>query len=251
MAIQDWRNWDERDWWVRELALALRRAKFTRICSYGCEPDNLKNAHLEEYVSILNAATSEKSIHEFLAKYPQMLVAELGQACRWVKSHPQFGSEYVPDFLTCRIDSRGARWTLVELQSPDDKLFTKKGRATEQLDEGIRQISQWRRWLEDRGEYARTPRPKGLGFNGIDARAEGLVVIGRESHRVSPAVREELRAFEWTHHIAIRSYDWLAREVATRIEFRSELQPENDCCVECHPLLYLTYPRRKCDHILT
>jgi hypothetical protein len=162
-----------------------------------------------------------------------------------VKAHPQLGA-FVPDFLAARTDSTGVRWTMIELQSPTATLFTRSGRPTKQLDEGLRQIRDWREWLMHNGEYARKPKAsRGLGFNGLDHRADGLVIIGRGESR-STLDRQRLVPLAYESRIDIHSYDWLVREAQRRIEGRERREASGESgCVDCDPIAFLTHPRRR------
>src|SRR3954452_24314875 len=81
------------------------------------------------------------------------------------------------------MSSSGYEWQVVELQSPRARLFVpSSGRQSEQLDEGLRQIAEWRRWLADNRDYARRPRARnGLGLVDASDRDPGLLIIGREA----------------------------------------------------------------------
>ncbi|MGH3539993.1 MAG: Shedu anti-phage system protein SduA domain-containing protein, partial [Pseudonocardiaceae bacterium] len=129
----------------------LSRGGFIRICDYQhrVSADDLTALDLE-----IKSSKDERPLHAFLASRPHLLGnAESAHGCRWFKSNPRLGKNYVPDFMIARMNSGGLRWTLVELQSPQPNLFidtTKPGRAKpgEQLREGLDQISRWRGWID-------------------------------------------------------------------------------------------------------
>lgn len=128
---------------------------------------------------------------------------------------PGFGIR--PDFVLGTTYSQGQSWTVAELQSPRSAFFTKKRRPTEHLDEGLRQILEWRRWLAANRDYARRSRvEQGLGLTGIDDKAHGLLLIGRE-RTMSVADAEQLRQLAHDHRVDIHTYDWLVREARNRL----------------------------------
>lgn len=140
-----------------------------------------------------------------------------GGAGRWVIPQKRLGSEFIPDFVLCERNSLGDFWTLVELQSPRSKFFTKKRRPSEHLDEGVRQVLEWRRWLEANRDYARRPRvDNGLGLAEIEASPPGLVLIGRQSN-VTGQDKAQLRQLGANHNITFHTYDWLVRRARERI----------------------------------
>ena len=160
-----------------------------------------------------------------------MLAAEEGSQCRWVIPQMSLSGKFFPDFLVGRLDSTGLNWTLVELQSPRARLFTKKDRPADQLREGIEQVQRWRRWLKNNRDMAvRSRAQDGLGLVSIGGDTYGLVIIGRASDR-DECNREHLSQLEWGNHIRIRSYDWLARQAHGRIESRNEFGDGK--CEEC------------------
>lgn len=95
-----------------------------------------------------------------------MLIQHLGGGHgRWVLPQKRLGAEHVPDFMIGEKDSLGYRWQAVELEHPKDRMFTKAGNPTAKLTHAIRQIQDWRTWLQQNQNYAARPeRAKGSGY---------------------------------------------------------------------------------------
>lgn len=94
---------------------------------------------------------------------------------------------------------------------------SKPNRQSEQLDEGIKQILEWRRWLAANRDYARRARAEeGLGLTGIDDKCGGLLLIGRSSD-LNPDDRERRRQLGHQLRIKIHTYDWVVREAKRRL----------------------------------
>ncbi|MEU3167272.1 Shedu anti-phage system protein SduA domain-containing protein [Streptosporangium sp. NPDC006930] len=186
--------------------------------------EDIDTAETENYLSTIDAASNERPIQAFLNNYPRMLVQHLqGAHGRWAIPQSRLGSEFIPDFLIGEAHSYARQWILVELQSPQTKLFTKKRRPSEQLDEGISQVLEWRRWLARNRDYAnRHTAENGLGLLGINDRSKGLILIGRAADR-SLQDRDQLEQLCWDMHLDIRSYDWLYRVALHRITIRAEM----------------------------
>lgn len=180
--------------------------------------DEIGLVEIEKYAKVLEQSKDERTLQQHLADNPLLLVQHLsGGAGRWVIPQKRLGSEFVPDFVLCERNSLGDFWTLVELQSPKSRFFTKKRRPSEHLDEGIRQVLEWRRWLAANRDYARRPRVEdGLGLRGIDAESPGLVLIGRQSGLVEQD-KIQLRQLGRDHNISFHTYDWLIRRAKSRI----------------------------------
>jgi Domain of unknown function (DUF4263) len=181
--------------------------------------DGISDTDVATYRRVLDGARDERPLQRLLASDPILLIQHLrGGHGRWVLSQKRLGSEYVPDFVIGERSSSGFEWYFVELQSPLARLFVpSSGRLSEQFDEGVRQIQEWRRWLEDNRDYARRPRSRnGLGLVDVSPRDPGLLIIGRETD-LDEADRQRRRQLDQDLNIRIHTYDWLAREAETRI----------------------------------
>lgn len=181
--------------------------------------DDIQPTDLKDFRHVLEAATDEKPLQRHLASNPLLLVQHLGGGHgRWVLSHKRLGSEYVPDFVIGERSSGGFEWQFVELQSPRARLFVKSsGRQSPHLDEGIRQIQEWRRWLDDNRDYARRPRSRnGLGLADVSGKDQGLLIIGREAD-LDDNDRQRRRQLGQDLRISIHTYDWLLRKAEMRI----------------------------------
>lgn len=176
---------------------------------------------VDSFERVLAAAQDERDLQRYLAAQPGILAHVLdGGHGRWVIPQKRLGDRFVPDFvLGHRWSGPTWEWILVELQTPvlrtgrnpDGRLFTKQGRFVEQLDEGLRQINEWRRWLETNLDYARRARSEhGLGMTEIGANPPGLLLIGREDD-LTPEHAARRKQLADQHDIRIHSYDWLAR----------------------------------------
>jgi len=181
--------------------------------------DDITDADVDGYLAVLEAAENERPLQRHLAANPHLLVQHLrGGGGRWVLSQKRLGSEYVTDFVVGERDSGGFSWTFVELQSPRAAQYVpSSGRMSEQFDEGIRQILDWRRWLRDNLDYAQRPRVRnGLGLENVSPQGRGLLLIGRADD-LNDDDRERRRQLTEEHNIDIHTYDWVVREAAARI----------------------------------
>ena len=131
---------------------------------------------VDEFERALGDAPDERPLQTFLSSFPVLLgpLAPAGGAY-WCLDRPRLGSEFVPDFLLASITSVGFRWTMVELESPNEKALTKSGLPAKKLAEALKQIRDWRTWLTDNVAYARAE----LGLKDIEANCSACVIIGR------------------------------------------------------------------------
>ena len=152
---------------------------------------------------------TERDIQRVIDNYPRLLTHRLTCEMGWVIPQKRLGSEYVTDFLVSEELSPGFYWLAVELKSPRVQMFTKAGDPSRYLVHAIRQIQDWRAWLEHNQAYAARPREEdGLGLVDISPRLPGLILIGRrcDTRRETNNLRRQLMA---DHRIEIRSYDSL------------------------------------------
>jgi len=163
----------------------------------------------------LNAAISEAPLQRFLEQNPLVLVRYLaGGHTRWVIPGLRLGSRFAPDFVIGEQHASRSRWTLVELESPSVRLFTRSGDATRALLHATSRIRGWRGWLHDHERYAR----EHLNLAHVGGDAQGVILIGRRA-RLAPEDVQRQRQLETEHKVAIHTYDWLvdgAPETQTR-----------------------------------
>lgn len=181
--------------------------------------DDITRDDVERYKQVLSTAQTERPLQKHLALSPRLLVQHMGGGHgRWVIPQKRLGSEFVLDFMVVERSSSGYEWQLVELQSPTARLFVRSsGRQSEQLDEGLRQIAEWRRWLAANRGYAQRQRSEnGLGLTDVTAEDPGLLIIGREAD-LTHEDRARRRQLDTTLNIRIHTYDWLVRPAESRL----------------------------------
>lgn len=189
--------------------------------------DDVSEADVSLYEAVVADATDEAPIQRHLTRNPVLLAQFLdGGHGRWVIPHKDLGGRFEADFVVGhRWSGPTWEWVLVELQTPslagprnrDGRLFLKNGRMCEQLDEGLRQIDDWRRWIAANRDTARRPRTEmGLGLTAIDSDPPGLLLIGRDAD-ITPDHAQRRQQLARHYGVRIHSYDWLVREARRRI----------------------------------
>lgn len=139
-----------------------------------------------------------------------LLAVQLGGGHgRWVIPKKRLGSEHVTDFIIGEKSSIGFEWYAVELEGPKAKMFTKAGNPTQVLTHAMRQIHDWRAWLQTNQNYAARPRKAGgLGLSDITTDLPGLILIGRRAD-IDESTNRRRRQMMQDSRIKIHSYDWL------------------------------------------
>lgn len=147
---------------------------------------------------------SEERFQKLVTEYPALLAPlVLGHSGLFVIPKAKLGNQHVTDFLVMGLSSMGARWVLVELESPAHPLRIKDESHSAPVRHAIKQVQDWREWLTINIAYAQTQ----LHLHGLTNRAPGLVVIGRAE---PVAERDAARAqTDEGQRIEVRSWDWL------------------------------------------
>jgi hypothetical protein len=143
------------------------------------------------------AAERERILQRYLQEHPLLLIQHMGGGHgRWVIPQKRLGAEFVPDFVIGERHTGGFEWLLVELESPTASMFRKDGEPSAELWHALRQITDWRAWLERNRDYATRPRADaGLGLTDISPNSRGLVLIGR-AHDLNDADRPRRQRLE-------------------------------------------------------
>jgi hypothetical protein len=186
----------------RPRAARLHGDPLGEFCVLHAPPPLGLRARLRAY---LNAAVSEAPLQRFLEQNPLVLVRYLaGGHTRWVIPGLRLGSQFAPDFVIGEQYARRSRWTLIELESPSVKLFTREGDASRALGHAVGRIRGWRGWLHDHERFAR----EHLNLAHVTGNAQALILIGRRA-RLGPEDAQRRRDLEAAHKVAIHTYDWL------------------------------------------
>ena len=176
-----------------------------------------------ELADLIRASVDERPLHKFLKSHPYVLTRRImpahhGQLCM---SKPRLGCEYVPDFLIAGLDSGGWWWYGVELENPNKAMFTEDGHETKELRDAIKQVEDWRTWLQENISYARNT----LGYKYIDGDMACYIIIGRrenevlEERRLKPrrrAVAKRDKCGLFLHH-----FEWLLDDKPTVVRYES------------------------------
>jgi hypothetical protein len=194
--------------------------------------DEITRLGADELERVLDEAsrtprTAEAALQKYLEEHPLFLVQHLGGGHgRWVIPHPRFGNQLIPDFVIGERHSGGFEWTLVELESPTASMFNAKGDPSATLQHALRQLTDWRAWLEVNQNYAARPRSAGgLGLTDISPNSQGLILIGRTDSRDDVVARHRRLARD--NNIKLHTYDWLVGRARGRAEAMDRARREH------------------------
>lgn len=187
--------------------------------------NDITEADVEAWLEVLGNAKDERPLQKHLEAHPLLLAQCVrGGHGRWVLPQKQLGSEFVTDFMVGERSSIGFEWLVVELERPRARLFTKTGDPTAQLNHAIRQITDWRAWLQANQNYAARRRDQqGLGLTDIVADVPGLILLGRRAE--TPDATSGRRAqMSRDLGIQIHTYDWLTELAIRRARSMAEVK---------------------------
>lgn len=161
---------------------------------------------LDEYKTLLSKpGVNEEEVQKFLKR--NFLLLSMNARRVWDK-HP-LGAEFQVDFVLEEVDGS---YTLVEIEDPSFRLFTKVGQPTSELTHAITQVRDYRKWIESHHDYAQE------GLPGLRSRPRGIVIIGRDGSLIAEDsqrlhdLNEEGRGF-----YEVMTYDGLMERVETLI----------------------------------
>lgn len=131
---------------------------------------------LLEFEKLIQAKLPESEYQIFLSENPVLIDPLVSQ----IISKQKLGIEYATDFALQRLD---AGWTLVEIEKPQDPIFTKNADFRSEFTHALGQVLDFLEWVAQEEHYAQRFMP------GI-REPKGLLVMG---NRASLSSREILK----------------------------------------------------------
>jgi len=104
------------------------------------------NTLAHQFSKVLASATTERPIAQWLKKHPKILAG--ATSARYVTSEFSLGTDYRVDFVSLEPFSGGFFVTFIELERPNDPLFTRAGKPAKRLVDAMTQIDRWRIFIE-------------------------------------------------------------------------------------------------------
>lgn len=100
---------------------------------------------------LLATNPAEEALHAFLCRYPGFLLGMFGTndgGDLAFISKPRIGTRFVGDFVIVQVFQGGATIRLIEIETSHARLFTNDLRPAERLQIAMKQLDEWREWIE-------------------------------------------------------------------------------------------------------
>ncbi len=170
--------------------------------------ENHKKSVIDEWSNLIsNVATTERNCSEFLKENPGFFFSDFSEIV--AISELELGRDFRIDFVigTCMY-SYGFKYKLIELESPNEPAFVKKGNYYEpspRLSGAIAQIMAWKTWINNNGSAAKEvfPSKKFNIYN--EPQFEFDIIIGRRSDDAK--YLEAINVLKKENDINVRSFD--------------------------------------------
>lgn len=100
----------------------------------------------------------EETVQKYLQQNPIILNSAFGLKWAANECFPKFkfGNEFISDFVIISGQSYSYDITLIEIEPPTEKIFTKNGKYAKRLNEAIGQCNDWLSWINENVEYFKT-----------------------------------------------------------------------------------------------
>lgn len=175
---------------------------------------------INEWKALLeDKSLKERHYHAFLRRHPAVFLTFYGSYV--VVSKLKLGSQFETDFVVVKEGySEGTIYELIEIESPQTKLFDLSGKPTSKFNAALQQIRDWKRWLaENRVEYGKI-LPTINTNTKRNSRLRYKIVIGRTSDNLIESEKRNQIAEE--EGIEIVSFDRLTNLASDRQHFNNE-----------------------------
>lgn len=106
---------------------------------------------IKEYAKLIIKNSGEEKFQKLFANNENILLRgtiESDETILGVIAKPPIGIQNFADFVIISVGQGGAKITLIELENPSDRLFTKKLTPANKLQSAIGQVTDWDIWIE-------------------------------------------------------------------------------------------------------
>lgn len=105
---------------------------------------------IKEVAALIMKNSNEEGFQKFFSKNPHFLfraIPSSGDAILGFLTKPPISNFFNADYAIFTVGQGGCGITLIELECPSDRLFTKKLTPSAKLQTAIGQVDDWNQWL--------------------------------------------------------------------------------------------------------
>ena len=175
-----------------------------------------------DFSTLLSKGPSERAVHQFLNRTPSLVPGArtpggsvkglLHSALITEPELPGFRSHF-PDFMWIVADSGTWYPTLIEIESPTKKLFTRAGVPRAEFTQARNQLTQWRAWFEkpsNRHLFIELYGIPARWCDSMNCQPRRILVYGRRAEFETIPGLAKLRSGLVGHDEELMSFDRLA-----------------------------------------
>ena len=165
--------------------------RLIRVLSAGSI--SVSTALLDRFEELIGANLREEEYQSYLKEHPILLDP---LAAEVIPKH-RLGDDHITDFVIRRHDGR---YLVVEIEKPQDRIFTKAGEFSSQFTHALGQVLDFQGWVAEENGYARKKLPH------IE-NPRGLLVMGK---RVDLEASHERKLRRWnanSNSIDVMTFD--------------------------------------------
>lgn len=164
--------------------------------------DDVKNKWMK---LIDNPKTTEHEVHRFLENHIGLF---FGNSDGTVVTKLKLSDDYTTDLVILRDNaSYGFEYELIELEPPNDKVFTAQGNQSAKFSHALQQIEDWQRWIGNHREKTKKLLPSKKFNLTNEPQINYTIIIGRRKDLIEFDDKRLQKAS--SYGVNIRSFDYL------------------------------------------
>ena len=121
-------------------------------------PDELARRAIKATVrNLVETSSGEGELQQFLTEHPWILLSTFVPPWPPALCFPKFklGNEFETDFLIVTGVAGCTNCVLVEIEPPNQAMFTKAGVPADRTRQALKQITDWHGWIDDNRDFFR------------------------------------------------------------------------------------------------
>ena len=169
-----------------------------------------------QYTDLLSQEAGELRLQRFFEKHPAMLLQLIGHCpmhCALI-TQPDLQGTFMrkPDFMVITKDSAVWRPILIEIESPEKRVFRQDGKTRSEFNHARDQLAEWRAWFQETSNVDQFMKRYGVSDymgRALTMQLETVLIYGRRSEFEGKPTLTGIRASKMNPFERIMSFDRL------------------------------------------